>query len=157
MDEFENYVKSNYNIPGATACAIKYTFSTRDTIDKKSKISVINYTIVMKMAWFDKCGQQLQTDKMIFVNDTLSKASEKSCFIIAPSEVSNKFRIAKREIVRSLLKIREEKINELKEEQSLLNRYLGADSNIIPSEFRPTSHISRPVQISSSSKSRFEM
>jgi hypothetical protein len=151
MQEFENYVKSNYNIPGATACAIKYTFTTRDTIDKASKVSVVVYTIVMKMSWFDKCGQQLQIEKLIFVNDTLSKSSEKCCFTIAPSEVSNKFRVAKRDIIRVLLNAKKEKIDELKQEQALLTRYLGTESAIIPSEMRPS------VQIQSSNKSKFEM
>ena len=164
MQEFENYVKSNYNIPGATACAIKYTFTTRDTIDKASKIPVIIYTIVMKMTWFDKCGQQLQVEKLIFVNDTLSKSSEKSCFTIAPSEVSNKFRVAKRDIIRVLLNAKQEKIDELKQEQALLTRYLGTESAIIPSEAKailPLGTVSREmrpsVQISTSSKNKFEM
>ena len=162
MQEFENYVKSNYNIPGATACAIKYTFTTRDTIDKASKVSVVVYTIVMKMSWFDKCGQQLQIEKLIFVNDTLSKSSEKCCFTIAPSEVSNKFRAAKRDIIRILLNARQQKIDELKQEQALLTRYLGTESAIIPTEMRPSgtigsSAVSRPVQISAPSKNKFEM
>ena len=151
MQEFENYVKSNYNIPGATACAIKYTFTTRDTIDKASKVSVVVYTIVMKMSWFDKCGQQLQIEKLIFVNDTLSKSSEKCCFTIAPSEVSNKFRAAKRDIIRILLNARQQKIDELKQEQALLTRYLGTESAIIPTEMKPS------VQISAPSKNKFEM
>ena len=164
MQEFEDYVKSNYNILGATACAIKYTFTTRDTIDKASKIPVIIYTIVMKMTWFDKCGQQLQVEKLIFVNDTLSKSSEKCCFTIAPSEVSNKFRAAKRDIIRILLNTRQQKIDELKQEQALLTRYLGTESAIIPTEAKailPLGTVSREmkpaVQISTSSKNKFEM
>ena len=151
MQEFENYVKSNYIIPGAAACSIKYTFTTRDTIDKASKIPVIIYTILMKMTWFDKYGQQLQVEKLIFVNDTLTKSSEKSCHTIAPSEVSNKFRIAKSTIIRMLVETRQQKIDELKQEQALLTKYLGTESAIIPTEMKPT------VQISSSSKNRFEM
>ena len=151
MQEFENYVKSNYIIPGAAACSIKYTFTTRDTIDKASKIPVIIYTILMKMTWFDKYGQQLQVEKLIFVNDTLTKSSEKSCHTIAPSEVSNKFRAAKRDIIRILLNARQQKIDELKQEQALLTRYLGTESAIIPTEMRPS------VQISAPSKNKFEM
>ena len=151
MQEFEDYVKSNYNIPGATACAIKYTFTTRDTIDKASKIPVIIYTIVMKMTWFDKYGQQLHTDKFIFVNDNLAKSSEKSCLTIAPGETTNRFRVAKPEIIRMLLNTKQEKIDELKQEQSLLTRYLGTNNAIIPNVMKPT------VQISTSSKNKFEM
>ena len=159
MQEFENYVKSNYNIPGAAACSIKYTFTTRDTIDKTSKIPVIIYTILMKMTWFDKYGQQLQVEKLIFVNDTLTKSSEKSCHTIAPSEVSNKFRIAKSTIIRMLVETRQQKIDELKQEQALLTKYLGTESAIIPTEMKQTgtigsSAVSRPVHIS---KNKFEM
>ena len=159
MQEFENYVKSNYNIPGAAACSIKYTFTTRDTIDKASKIPVIIYTILMKMTWFDKYGQQLQVEKLIFVNDTLTKSSEKSCHTIAPAEVSNKFRIAKSTIIRMLVETRQQKIDELKQEQALLTKYLGTESAIIPNEMKPTgtigsSAVSRPVHIS---KNHYEM
>ena len=159
MQEFENYVKSNYIIPGAAACSIKYTFTTRETIDKPSKIPVIIYTIVMKMTWFDKYGQQLQVEKLIFVNDTLTKSSEKSCHTIAPGEVSNKFRIAKSTIIRMLVETRQQKIDELKQEQALLTKYLGTASAIIPNEMRPTvnvgpSAVSRPVHIS---KNHYEM
>ena len=165
MQEFENYVKSNYIIPGAAACAIKYTFTTRETIDKPSKIPVIIYTIVMKMTWFDKYGQQLQMEKLIFVNDILTKSSEKNCFTIAPSEVSNKFRIAKSAIIRMLVDARQQKIDELKQEQALLTKYLGSESSIIPTEMKPTvnvghsgqSPVKPTVQISSSCKNRFEM
>ena len=116
----------------------------------------------MKMTWFDKCGQQLQIEKLIFVNDTLSKSSEKNCFTIAPAEVSNKFRIAKRDIIRMLLNAKQEKIDELKDEQALLNKYLGSESDIIPNQMKPTgtvgsSAVSRPVQVSSSTKNKFEM
>ena len=162
LDGFENYVKSNYNIPNATACSIKYTFTSRESTDKISKIPVIMYTVVMKMTWFDKYGQQLHTDKFIFVNDNLAKSSEKSCLTIAPGETTNRFRVAKPEIIRSLLKTKQEKIDELKQEQSLLTRYLGTNNAIIPNAMKPTgtigsSAVERPVQVSPTNKNRFEM
>ena len=151
LNGLENYVKSNYNIPGAAACAIKYTFTTREKIDKVSKIPVIIYTIVMNLTWFDKYGQQLQMEKLIFVNDILTKSSVKSCFTIAPGETTNKFRLAKSEIISTLLNAKQEKIDILKQEQALLTKYLGTNNAIIPTEMRPT------IQISSSSKNKFEM
>ena len=160
MQEFENYIKSNYIIPGAAACAIKYTFTTRETTDKASKIPVIIYTMVMKMTWFDKYGQQLQIEKLIFVNDTLTKSSEKSCYTIAPSEVSNKFRIAKSSIVQTLIEARQEKIDELKKEQSLLTKYLGSESVIIPNEMKPTVQVINnyhAIEDRHISKNKFEM
>lgn len=154
MQEFENYVKSNYNVPNATACSIKYTFTSRETIDKIAKRTVIMYTVVMSMTWFDKCGKQLQTDKMIFVNDNLSKSSEKNCLTIAPGETTNKFRLAKSEIISMLLNAKQEKIDILKEEQALLRKYLGTNNAIIPNEMRPTVHMSSAVP---PPKNKFEM
>ena len=46
MQEFEDYVKSNYNILGATACAIKYTFTTRDTIEHHFLQNINNNTFI---------------------------------------------------------------------------------------------------------------
>lgn len=156
MEEFENYVKSNYIIPNAAACAIKYTFTTRETIDKASKRPVIIYTIVMKMVWFDKYGQQLKVEKLIFVNDTLSKPSESNCSTIAPSEVSNKFRLAKSTIIRMLVETRQQKIDELKQEQALLRKYSGSESDIIPNEVKavlPIGTVSREMK----PKNHFDM
>ena len=49
MQEFESYIKSNYNVPNATACGIQYTYNTRVTQDRKSKVSIKNYIINMKL------------------------------------------------------------------------------------------------------------
>ena len=40
--EFETYIKSNYNVSNATACAINYTYTTKLTQDKKSQRMIIN-------------------------------------------------------------------------------------------------------------------
>ena len=154
MQELENYVKSNYTIPSAAACAIKYTFTSRETTDKITKRPVMTYTVVMNLTWVDKCGKQLQTDKMILVNDSLSKTSEKNCLTIAPGETTNKFRLAKSEITRMLLDAKQEKIDELKQEQELLRKYLGTNNAIIPNEMKPTIQMSPNV---SQCKNKFEM
>ena len=77
MQEFENYVKSNYNILNATSCGITYTHSKSSKLDKLSKKQVIIHTINMKLIWFDSSNHQLDTSKLTFQNDTLTKASEK--------------------------------------------------------------------------------
>ena len=158
MEDFETYVKSNYNVQNAVACLINYSFNSRDVIDKKSKVPVINYTIVMKLTWFDREGKQIQVEKLIFVNDFLGKSCEKSCLTIAPTEATNKFRLAKREIISKLFHVRQQKIDDLKQEQSQLMKYLGAgQSDIIPDIMRPSVSIGREKANVNSQKKAFDM
>ena len=59
MQDFEHYIKSNYNIPNATACSITYTYNYKLSQDKKSHKMIINHTIKMTLVFIDKDGKQI--------------------------------------------------------------------------------------------------
>ena len=155
MQDFEHYVKSNYHISNAAACNINYTFSKRAKVDRKSKANVIIYTITMKLTWLDADGKQLQTEKLAFANDELTKASEKQCHTINPGDTTNKFRAAKNEIIHNLVQAKQaaitkaqSKIDDLMQERAQLLTYLGRSdaglykgADIIPNEMKGTIHI----------------
>jgi hypothetical protein len=137
MQEFENYVKSNYNIPNAASCGITYTHSKSSKLDKKSNRPVIVHTINMKLVWFDSSNHQLDTSKLAFQNDTLTKPSEKVLRTINPSDTTNKFRAAKNEIVQTLIHIRQQAEAKLQDEIQSLHSYLGNNNTIIPQSMKP--------------------
>ena len=141
MQEFETYIKSNYNVPNATACGINYTYTTRLTQDKKSKVSIKNYIINMKLAWYDRDNKQLLIEKLAFQNDTITKSSEKQCKLISPTEATNKFRIAKPYIVQQLIQEKQSKINDLQHDINILHTYLGSTTDIIPHQMKGTIQI----------------
>jgi hypothetical protein len=150
MQDFEHYVKSNYHISNAAACNITYTFSKRAKVDRKSKANVIIYTITMKLTWLDADGKQLQTEKLAFANDELTKASEKQCHTINPGDTTNKFRAAKNEIIHNLVQAKQSKIDDLMQERAQLLTYLGRSdvglykgADVIPNEMKGTIHIER--------------
>lgn len=159
MQDLESYVKSNYSITNAAGCSIAYGFSTRTAIDRKSKVPVKNYNVSMKLTWFDSTGKDLATEKLNFINDTLSKASEKQLHTINPGDTTNKFRAAKPDIVRLLIKAKHHKINELLAASNALCGYLGHDNDIIPHEMKSTLHIadSAPPLAAPPAKQTFDM
>ena len=159
MQDFESYIKSNYIVPESTACGIHYTYSTRLTQDKKSQKMIINHIINMKLTWFDKNGKQLSTEKLTFQNDILTKASEKQCKTISPTEVTNKFRVAKQDIVRLLVRVRQSKIDALQHDINALYSYLGSTTDIIPQQMKGTLQVTDSTieQQTTTSKTTFDM
>ena len=159
MQDFESYIKSNHVVPESTACGIQYTYSTRLTQDKKSQKMIINHIINMKLTWFDKDGKQLSTEKLTFQNDSLTKSSEKQCKTISPTEVTNKFRVAKQDIVRLLVRVRQSKIDTLQHDINLLYSYLGSSTDIIPQQMKGTLQITDSTieQQPTTSKTTFDM
>lgn len=159
MEDFESYIKSNYIVPSSTACGIHYTYNTRLTQDKKSQRMIINHIINMKLTWFDKDGKQLTVEKLTFQNDILTKASEKQCKTISPTEVTNKFRVAKQDIIRLLVRVRQSKIDALQHDINALYSYLGSSTDIIPQQMKGTLQITDSTieQQSTTSKTTFDM
>ena len=84
MEEFETYVKSNWNVPNAAACGITYTHATR-IVTNKSKVPVKNHSVNLTISWHDKDNVQLQTEKLSFLNDDMSK------IVVDPSEDFEEF------------------------------------------------------------------
>ena len=112
----------------------------------------------MKLTWFDKDGTRLQCDKLTFQNDTLTKASEKQCKTISPTEVTNKFRVAKHHIVQLLIKCKQSKIDNIQHDLQTLYSYLGSNNDIIPQEMKNTIQLTDTVTASTTNtKQVFDM
>ena len=141
MQEFEYYIKSNYNVPNHAATAISYSYSSRIILDKKSNKNILNHAITMKIIWFDRNSKQLAAEKLTFINDTLAKSCEKQLRTINPSEATNKFRAAKHEIIRQLSRAKQQKINILQDELNQLINYSGSSHDIIPPVMKATQEI----------------
>ena len=146
MQEFETYVKSNWVNPNATTCGITYTHTTRSTIDKKSKTPLVNHTINMKIVYLDKNNNTLQSERLAFTNDTLNKSYEKCLTTINPSELTNKFRAAKQEIVIKLLKAQSLKMNAIQDEINSLQTYYGRNTDIITPSMKGYIEIERSAE-----------
>ena len=131
MQEFEAYIKSNWSVPNATACGITYTHTSKQSIDKKSKRSLMNHSINMKIVWLDKDNKQLNTERLTFTNDNLGKLYEKKLNTINPSEATNKFRAAKQEILLKLIRANQDKIDSMQEENDSMRQYYGNSTDII--------------------------
>jgi hypothetical protein len=159
MQDFEQYVKSNYHISNAAACNISYTFSKRASKDRKSKLNVIIYTITMKLTWLDAAGKQLQTEKLAFANDELTKPSYRQLRTINPGDTTNRFRAAKNEIIHNLVHAKQSKIDDLMQERTQLLTYLGRLDDAIPAEMKGTIQLERDGEsnYSRSSKTNFDM
>ena len=151
MYEFESYVKSNWDVANATSCGIKYTHTSRESVDKKSKVNIINHTINMTITWYDVNNVQLQTEKLSFLNDDMSKTFDKKMRTINRKELVNKFRSAKNEIVQSIIDEKREKLERINDEIHELVSYLGRQNDVIPPSMKGT------IDIKGSSKQTFDM
>ena len=159
MQDFEQYVKSNYQVSNAAACNITYTFSKHTSKDRKSKLNVVIYTITMKLTWLDAAGKQLQTEKLSFANDELTKPSYRQLRTINPGDTTNRFRAAKNEIIHNLVQAKQSKIDDLMQERAQLLTYLGRLDDAIPAEMKGTIQLERDGEsnYSRSSKTNFDM
>ena len=101
----------------------------------------------MTLSWYDKDNNLLKTEKLAFLNDDISKTYEKKLSTINRSELVNKFRNAKKEIVGKIVLEKFEKVRKLESEIDALTCYVGRDDDIIPQTMKNT------IEISDSSKS----
>lgn len=152
MYEFESYLKSNCNSSKAVACGIDYSYS------QSTNKNVIIHVITVKLTWTDRDANPILNQKLIFRNDTLTKASEKHLKTINPSELTNKFRLAKPYIVKQLIRSKQEKIAELQMDVDVMCSYLGSNSDIIHPTQKNTVHLTdQPQPVHPSVKTAFDM
>ena len=151
MIDFESYVKTNWSVPDSTSCGIKYTHTSRVSVDKKSNVTVINHTINMTLSWFDKDNNLLQTEKLAFTNDDMNKTYDKKMLTINRQELVNKFRAAKTQIVRKIIDEKNEKLLKINDEINSLQSYIGREDDIIPQQMKNKIEISRSDKVHDSS------
>ena len=156
MHEFEAYVKSNWNVPNATSCGITYTHTTRITTSK-SKVSVKNHSVNLTIAWRDKDNIQLQTEKLSFLNDDMTKTYDKKLHTINRNELVNKFRAAKPEIINKIINEKHEKLLDLQREIGELNAYVGRSDDVIPPSMKGVIEVVSAPEQHDSPKQTFDM
>ena len=156
MQEFETYVKSNWNVPNATSCGITYTHTTRITTNK-NKVSVKNHSVNLTISWRDKDNNQLQTEKLSFLNDDMTKTYDKKLNTINRKELVNKFRAAKQEIINKIIREKYQKLLELQNEINELNAYIGRSDDVIPPPMKGVIDVVSTSDQPVSSKQTFDM
>ena len=105
----------------------------------------------MTITWYDVNNVQLQTEKLSFLNDDMSKTFDKKMRTINRKELVNKFRSAKNEIVQSIIDEKREKLERINDEIHELVSYLGRQNDVIPPSMKGT------IDIKGSSKQTFDM
>ena len=160
MQDFESYVKSNWNIPNAASCGITYTHTSRVVIDKTSKVPVKNHSINLCIEWFDKDNNKLQTEKLSFLNDDMTKTYDKKMFTINRTELVNRFRAAKVQIVNRIISEKNDKLTKLQQEIAELQAYKGRTDDVIPQPMKEHIEVvqrSHQTTASTSPKQAFDM
>jgi hypothetical protein len=132
MQEFEQYVKSNWNVPQATSCGITYTHTVRTA--KK----VINHSINLTISWRDKDNNLIKTEKLAFLNDDMPKTYDKKMLTINRKELVNKYRLAKTAIVHKIIAEKQAKAMVLQDEITSLANYVGRVDDIISPTMKNT-------------------
>ena len=156
MQEFEHYVKSNWNVPNATSCGITYKHTTRAA--KK----VLNHCINLTITWRDKDNNLIKTEKLAFINDDMPKTYDKCMLTINRKELVNKFRLAKNTIVHKIIDEKQAKLMIIQDEITSLQRYIGRSDDIIPHEMKNTIEIvneqaPQTTQTQAQTKNKFDM
>lgn len=152
MLDFEYYLKSNYNVEGSVSCGIKYSYSNKIKSDKKSGTGYRKiHTITVKLQWFDSNAKLLQAEKINIIDDEVPKTLDKKFTSINGKDLTNKFRVAKNEIINVIRTEKTEKMNELRDVINELNKYQGKNSDIIPSEMKGIIDLQGPEQSSTNS------
>ena len=93
MDNFEQYVISEFKVDNQAAVEIKYTHNI------SIKKAVINHMITMNLKFYDKNVKLLKTCTLKFLNNVIAPSYAKKLININPGELNNKFMSAKEDII----------------------------------------------------------
>lgn len=156
MLDFETYLKSNCNVPDAAACGVEYNHTKSTSMDRKTRKPITNHTVTVKTTWTDRDARVLRTNKLVFQNDALTKASEKNIGTMSTVELNNKFRAAKSQIIRELIREKQEKINQLQMDVMMMSNYINTSVNG-STMFQQQPNTIEPVQQQANVKHAFDM
>lgn len=129
MLDFETYLKSSCNVPDAAACGIEYKYNNTTSIDRKTGGSRIGHVVTVKTTWTDKDARALRVNKIVFQNDEVSKASMKNLGTMSSVELNYKFRSAKGQIMRELIREKQEKINQMQMDVMMMSSYININNH----------------------------
>jgi len=138
MEQFKDYLASEYQVKDAAAIEMKCTHSMNVKIDKKTSIPMNMHTINVTLKFYDKEMKLLKTGTAKFVNNEIPKSQEKKYVNISPKELNNKFMAVRSEIIKKIMLDYTLKSNEIKSKMSDLKQYAGKekDSIAVEDEFK---------------------
>ena len=148
MDNFEQYVISEFKVDNQAAVEIKYTHNI------SIKKAVINHMITMNLKFYDKNVKLLKTCALKFVNNVLAPSYAKKLININPGELNNKFMSAKEDIIKVIHAEYEEKMHELVEKMNQLNQFSKSQFSI-EDKFR--GELIKPVEQEVKNKKKYDM
>ena len=148
MDNFEQYVISEFKVDNQVAVEIKYTHNI------SIKKAVINHMITMNLKFYDKNVKLLKTCALKFVNNVLAPSYAKKLININPGELNNKFMSAKEDIIKVIHAEYEEKMHELVEKMNQLNQFSKSQFSI-EDKFR--GELIKPVEQEVKNKKNYDM
>ena len=138
MEDFQNYLISEYKVQDFAAVEFKYNHSENIKFDKKSEKYIVQHSILVGVKFYDKTLKLLHSANIKFVNNILAKVCEKKLVNIAPAELNNKFMAARTEIIRTITDEIINKISDINQKLISLERYSGkpSDSIAINNQFK---------------------
>ena len=148
MDNFEQYVISEFKVDNQAAVEIKYTHNI------SIKKAVINHMITMNLKFYDKNVKLLKTCTLKFVNNVIAPSYAKKLININPGELNNKFMSAKEDIIKVIHAEYEEKMHELVEKMNQLNQFSKSQFSI-EDKFR--GELIKPVEQEVKNKKKYDM
>ena len=148
MDNFEQYVISEFKVDNQAAVEIKYTHNV------SIKKAVINHMITMNLKFYDKNVKLLKTCTLKFLNNVIAPSYAKKLININPGELNNKFMSAKEDIIKVIHAEYEEKMHELVEKMNQLNQFSKSQFSI-EDKFR--GELIKPVEQEVKNKKKYDM
>ena len=133
-NSFEDYLLKEYPVSGCVCVNFKYSHGTKEKIDKKSKIPVINNVINVKIDCYDDKHNLLDSHSEKFIDGHIQRPKNKQLVNIAPAELDNRFSAVNVEICSTIMAEYMLKLDEINSKISALRAYCGG-AGVIPSEF----------------------
>lgn len=137
MNDFEEYVSTEFKVDNKAAIDVKYTHSVALKVAKNKTITR-DHIIKVIVKVYDKKMKLLKTGTFKFINNLLCPQCAKKLVNVNEGEMNNKFMAARNEIIKTLNKEYMEKIMEFKDKSNLLDEYSGKtlDKVGIPDKFK---------------------
>ena len=140
LNAFESYLLDEYKDSNVVCVNYKYTHSTKQKIDRVSKVPLTNNVINVKIDCYDDKHNLVASHTEKFIDGsiarggTTSRNKNKALVNIAPAELNNRFAAAKQYIANRIMSEYLVKLNDIQEKIDSLNAYVHCDG-VIPNEF----------------------
>ena len=135
MNAFEEYLLREYNLPTNVCCnKFSYSYSTKNKIDKSSKVPIINNIINVRIESYDDKHNLIASHTEKFLDGHINRTKQNKLINISPDELNNRFAAAKANIVQQINAEYNVKLNEIQEKINELNKYCKSHG-VIPNQF----------------------